>query len=473
MNLRGVTMNWYEKANARREELVVELQQLIQIESILDEENATEEEPFGKGPKEALDFMLAKGEAAGMTTKNVDHMAGHIEMGQGEDILGILCHVDVVPAGDVSTWSVPPFEGRIVDGNIVARGSIDDKGPTMAAWMAMKLIQAEGIELNKRVRMIIGTDEESGFRCVDRYFEKEEMPSIGFAPDADFPLINAEKGIADIVFMQKTKRAAEEQLISFHAGHRTNMVPDKAVAIVQGVDAAFTTAFEQFTATEKVVGSIEANGDTYTVTVNGKSAHAMEPHKGVNAAVILAKFLRTQLDESTGKTFAQFMTTLFDQDHYGQSLQFNFEDEMSGPTTLNPGIVTFDENGAVIRVSMRYSVTYPFEEKLTIVQQELAATNFTLDIVGNSKPHYVPEDDELVATLLSIYRERTGDLSKPLSTGGGTYARVMKKGVAFGMLFPGEPELAHQADEFVNIENLVKATAIYAEAIVKLASNGN
>ena len=107
------------------------------------------------------------------------------------------------------------------------------------------------------------------------------------------------------------------------------------------------------------------------------------------------------------------------------------------------------------------------------MQQELAATDFTLDIVSNSKPHYVPEDDELVATLLSIYRERTGDLSKPLSTGGGTYARVMKKGVAFGMLFPGEPELAHQADEFVNIENLIKATAISAEAIVKLASNQN
>ncbi len=463
-------MNWYEKAQARKDELVADLQQLIQIESVLDEENATEDAPFGKGPKKALDFMLAKGKAANMVTKNVDNMAGHIEMGQGEDILGILCHVDVVPAGDLSTWSVPPFEGRIVDGKIVARGSIDDKGPTMAAWMAMKLVQAEGIELNKRVRMIIGTDEESGFRCVKRYFEKEEMPEIGFAPDADFPLINAEKGIADLAFVQKSKRNTDEQLISFKAGRRTNMVPDQAVAVVQQADEQFEQAFTKFLVAENVTGLFEKDGSNTVITVNGTSAHAMEPHKGLNAAVKLAKFLNENLKESAGKSFANFMTTLFDGDHYGSALQFNYEDEMSGPTTLNPGIVTFDENGAVIRVSMRYSVTYPFEEKLTEVQNKLANTDFTLDLRGNSTPHYVPEDDELVATLLEIYRNHTGDMRKPLSTGGGTYARVMKKGVAFGMLFPGEPELAHQADEFVDIENLVKATAIYAEAIVKLAS---
>jgi succinyl-diaminopimelate desuccinylase len=297
------------------------------------------------------------------------------------------------------------------------------------------------------------------------------MPTIGFAPDADFPLINAEKGIADLVFAQKAKRTAEDQLISFKAGRRTNMVPDQAVAVVQNVDVAFTTAFTQFIVEEQVTGTVEAASGGYVVTINGKSAHAMEPHKGVNAAVKLAKFLSSQLQPSTGYDFAQFVTNLFDGDHHGTALQFDFEDDMSGPTTLNPGIVTFDENGGVIRISMRYSVTYPFEEKLTTIQEQVAKQPFTLDVVGNSKPHYVPEDDELVATLLEVYRKHTGDFSKPLSTGGGTYAREMKKGVAFGMLYPGEPELAHQANEFVDIENLVKATAIYAEAIVKLASN--
>lgn len=463
-------MDWLKIAEARQEELVSELQQLIQIESILDEQHATDEMPFGPGPRAALDFMLTKGQQQGMKTKDVDHMAGHIEMGEGEALIGVLCHVDVVPAGDRSTWAYPPFAGQIADGKLFGRGAIDDKGPTMAAWLAMKMIQDEGIKLNKRVRMIIGSDEESGFRCVDRYFEKEEMPTIGFAPDADFPLINAEKGIAHLVFTSKEKPAADEQLISFKAGNRTNMVPDEAVATLTYAAPSASENFQTFLKENNVEGSFIEQGDTLIITIKGKSAHAMEPEKGRNAAVYLAKFLQKVVTTAEAKAFVDFIVQLFDGDHHGSALQLNFEDEMSGPTTLNPGIVSFTENGAVIEVSMRYSVTYPFEEKMTNAQILLQNQAFTVDVAGNSKPHYVSEDDELVQTLLNVYRKYSGDFRKPLSTGGGTYARVMKKGVAFGMLFPGEPDVAHQANEFVVIENLVKAAAIYAEAIVKLAT---
>ena len=462
-------MNWLEIAGKRKSELLEELQQLIQIESVLDEQNTSSEMPFGPGPKAALEFMLAKGEAQGMHVKNVDNMAGHIEMGKGEELVGLLCHVDVVPTGNPATWTYPPFEGRIVDGKVIGRGAIDDKGPTMAAWLAMKMIKDEGIELNKRVRMIIGSDEESGFRCVDRYFEKEEMPSIGFAPDADFPLINAEKGIAHLVF-SSAKPTGEEQLVSFKAGKRTNMVPEEAVATLKFVETNLNENLQKFLLENNVTGSIIEAEEGLIITIKGKSAHAMEPEKGRNAAVYLAKFLQTVLTSGQDKQFVDFVVTVFDSDHYGSALKLNFEDEMSGPTTLNPGIINFDVNGASIEVSMRYSVTYPFEEKITLAQTELQSYSFTLDVAGNSTPHYVSEDDELIQTLLEVYRKYSGDFSKPLSTGGGTYARVMKKGVAFGMLFPGEPDVAHQADEFVVIENLVKAAAIYAEAIVKLAS---
>lgn len=462
-------MDWLKIATSRQEELITELQQLLQIESVLDEEQATAEMPFGPGPKAALDFMLERGAARGMVTKNVDHMAGHIEMGQGDELIGVLCHVDVVPSGNPATWTYPPFEGRIVDGKLYARGAIDDKGPTMAAWLAMKMIQDEGIELNKRVRMIIGSDEESGFRCVDRYFEKEEMPTIGFAPDADFPLINAEKGIAHLVFASKEKPVADE-LVSFKAGKRTNMVPDEAVATLKYVGLNTNENFQTFLKENDVQGSFIEQGDTIIITVKGKSAHAMEPEKGRNAAVMLAKFLQNVVTTAEAKAFVDFMVNVFNNDHYGTFLQLNFEDEMSGPTTLNPGIVSYTENGAVIEVSMRYSVTYPFEEKITAAQSFLQNETFTLDVAGNSAPHYVSEEDELVQTLMNVYQKYSGDFRKPLSTGGGTYARVMKKGVAFGMLFPGEPDIAHQADEFVVVENLVKAAAIYAEAIVKLAT---
>lgn len=464
-------MDWFKVAEARKEELICELQELIQIESILDEDLATEQFPFGPGPLAALTWLLEKGQQQGMTTKNIDNMAGHIEIGEGEDLLGVLCHVDVVPVGDVANWQYPPFQGVIADGKLFGRGAIDDKGPTMAAWLAMKMIKDAGILLTKRVRMIIGSDEESGFRCVNRYFEKEEMPALGFAPDADFPLINAEKGIAALVFNQKAKPQTDEQLVSFNAGKRSNMVPDLATAVVENVSDDFKSNFREYLQKNQYEGSLLIEGNQYIITVKGKSAHAMEPEKGINAAVLLATFLQLALTTKAGREFAMFIVDVFGVNHLGSAIGLNFVDDISGETTLNAGVVTFNhEHGGEIIVSMRYSVTYPFEEKITATQEKLTKTDFTLDIQSDSKPHYVSAEDELVQTLEAVYRKYTGDNTTPLlSTGGGTYARVMKKGVAFGMLFPGEPDLAHQANEYVVVDNLVKAAAIYADAIVQLA----
>lgn len=460
-------MDFLTVARNRQEELLQELQQIIQIESVLDEEGATKDAPFGEGPKQALLWLLSKASEDGFQVKNLDNYAGHIEMGEGEELLGILCHVDVVPAG--GNWTFPPFEGVVKDGKLYGRGAIDDKGPTMAAYLAMKMVRDGNVPLEKRVRMIIGTDEESGFRCVDHYFENEEMPDIGFAPDANFPLINAEKGIALLEFSQKNTVSNQEQLESFLAGERHNMVPDLAKAIVKNVASDFEEQFKQFFANYEEEVSLTKDGERYIIAVTGKSAHAMEPEKGKNAAVELAKFLKEQLTSPASKDFVSFVADVLGN-IYGENLALQFEDKMSGPTTLNPGVVSFDlERGGTIQVSMRYSVTYPFEEKITKATEILASYPFALDVVSNSTPHYIPEEDELIQTLLKVFRKYTGDDSKPLSTGGGTYARTLKKGVAFGSLFPGESDVAHRADEYVVIDNLIKAAAIYAEAIVELA----
>ncbi|QDP99818.1 dipeptidase PepV [Lysinibacillus fusiformis] len=465
-------MDWLQAAMERQDELVQELQELVQINSVLDETSITTEVPFGEGPLKALEWLLAKGQSEGLETKNVDNYAGHIQMGEGEDLLGILCHVDVVPVGDEANWTYPPFNGTVADGKLFARGAIDDKGPTIAAWMAMKLVKDAGIQLNKRIRMIIGTDEETGFRCVDHYFKHEEMPTIGFAPDADFPLINAEKGIAELVFSQnKIGDASKEQLLLFNAGKRPNMVPDCAVATIQFVSLQLEQNFQTFLSKNQLEGSLLMDGSHYIITIKGKAAHAMEPEKGINAAVYLAAFLQQELTTEVSKRFVDFVANVFHHDHYGYALDLQFEDEMSGKTTLNPGIVTYDvTKGSNMVISMRYSVTYPFDEKMTEAQRLAAEKGFSLDIQDDSKPHFVSEDDTLIQTLAGVYRRHTGDYETPLlSTGGGTYARVMKKGVAFGMLFPGEPDVAHRADEYVIVENLVRAAAIYAEAIVELA----
>lgn len=465
-------MDWLQAAKERQDELIQDLQELVQINSVLDEDTITSEVPFGDGPLKALEWLLDKGKTEGLLTKNVDNYAGHIEMGAGEDLLGILCHVDVVPIGDEADWTYPPFSGTIAEGKLYARGAIDDKGPTVAAWMAMKLIKDAGIQLRKRVRMIIGTDEETGFRCVDHYFKQEEMPTIGFAPDADFPLINAEKGIAELVFSQnKIGDETKEQLLLFNAGKRPNMVPDFAEAKVQFVSQQFEQNFQTFLSKNQLEGTLLMEGSRYIITIKGKAAHAMEPEKGVNAAVYLAAFLQQELTTEASMQFVGFIADAFYQDHYGHHLNLQFEDEMSGKTTLNPGIVSYDvAKGGSLVISMRYAVTYPFDKKITAAQRFTVTKGFSLDIQDNSKPHYVSENDPFIQTLTEIYRRQTGDYETPLlSTGGGTYARVMKKGVAFGMLFPGEPDVAHRADEFVVVDNLVRAAAIYAEAIVELA----
>lgn len=462
-------MDWMKQAQQRQDELIGNLKELVQINSVLDESTASSDAPFGEGPKKALDWMLQQGKEQGLKTKLIDNIVGYIEMGEGEELVGILCHVDVVPAG--SDWIHPPFGAVIEDGKLFGRGSIDDKGPTMAAWLAMKMVKDAGIKLDRRVRMIIGSDEESGFRCVKRYMEKEEMPTLGFAPDADFPIINAEKGIAELSFHQQARAQENEQLVSFHAGHRINMVPDFAEAIVRHVPEEFEVTFNSYLKISELEGTIEKNTDGFKLSIKGRSAHAMEPNAGINAAVKLAQYLNTVFTTPQSKEFTQFLVTGFANESRGHALGLAFTDEISGDTTLNAGVVSFEEGkGGQIDVSMRYSVSYPYEEKITAASNIVAKLGFALDVVDDSKPHYVDPQEELIQKLSKVYERNTGEKAELLSIGGGTYARELKTGVAFGMLFPGEPDLAHQADEYVVIENLVKGAAIYADAIVELGT---
>lgn len=463
-------MNWLNKAQAREQEMIQDLQALIQIDSVLDESTATEEAPFGKGPLEALNWLLEKGDKQGMRTVNLDNKVGFIEMGEGDEMVGILCHVDVVPAG--SDWVHAPFGGDIEDGKLYGRGAIDDKGPTMAAWLAMKMVKDAGIQLDRRVRLIVGTDEETGFRCIEHYMANEEVPTLGFAPDAEFPMINAEKGIADTIYRLLDVTDHDEQLRSFRAGHRTNMVPDFATAVVKNVDASIEEAFNTFMTAQQMTGEItNIETNMYTLTVKGVSAHAMEPNNGVNAAVKLATFLVDIVTTTTSKQFVDFIVRGFAQETRGHALGLAYSDDMSGDMTLNVGVVEF-EAGRIgeVRISMRYPVSYDFDASIEKGRQAIEGTGFELVIVEDSKPHYVAPDTELVQKLSTVYERHTGEQATLLSTGGGTYARELPNGVAFGMLFPGEPELAHQHDEYVVIENLVKAAAIYADAIVELAT---
>lgn len=465
-------MNWEAEVIRKKDDLIEDTQSFLQIESVLDEEGGKEGQPFGEKVDEALQYMLKKGEHEGFTVKNVDGYAGHIEYGEGEDIVGVLCHVDVVPAGE--GWTTPPFSADIRENKIFARGAIDDKGPTMAAFYALKMLKDTGMKLSKKIRLIIGTDEESDWRCVEHYFKHEAMPQIGFAPDADFPIIHAEKGIIDAILSftyQQTEHHQRYTLKQFTSGMRLNMVPDESAATVtvaQEHDAeSLKIAFEAYLADNQLSGEakIEANGLHFTL--KGESVHAMEPAHGINAGIHMANFLSEQELDEEGLSFTSQINTLFDQDTRGQKLGIACKDDISGDLTLNVGTIRYIQNEeAKLGLNVRYPVTADGKDVKKGIEGIKGATLLKFD---DSPPHHVSKDHPLVKTLQRVYEEQTGDPANLIAIGGGTYARSLEAGVAFGPLFPGRPDCAHQKDEYIEIDDLLRATALYAQAMYELA----
>ncbi|WP_395894020.1 dipeptidase PepV [Bacillus safensis subsp. safensis] len=465
-------MNWEAEVIRKKDDLIQDTQSFLQIESVLDEEGGKEGKPFGEKVDDALQYMLKKGEDEGFTVKNVDGYAGHIEYGEGEDIVGVLCHVDVVPAGD--GWTTPPFSADIRENKIFARGAIDDKGPTMAAFYALKILKDTGLQLSKKIRMIIGTDEESDWRCVDHYFKHEAMPQIGFAPDADFPIIHAEKGIIDATLSFTYQQTANHQrytLKQFTSGMRLNMVPDEAAATVtaaQEHDAKLIkTAFEAYLADHQLSGEVKNTADGLHFTLKGVSVHAMEPAHGTNAGIHMVNFLcRHDLDEQ-GLAFTSQINALFDQDTRGQKLGIACKDEISGDLTLNVGTIRYKQNEeAKLGLNVRYPVTADGKDVKKGIESIKGAALLKFE---DSPPHHVSKDHPLVKTLQRVYEEQTGDPATLIAIGGGTYARSLEAGVAFGPLFPGRPDCAHQKDEYIEIDDLLRATALYAQAMYELA----
>ena len=450
-----------------KEDLLKDLFELLSVRSILGTD-ITEETPFGSGPREALDLILSFGERDGYKTKLVENKAGHIEVGQGEELFGILGHVDVVPVVEAD-WTSHPFKPEIRDGKIFARGSLDDKGPTMAAYYAVKLLDKLGVKWNKRVRVIIGSDEETGFRCVEAYFKHEEQPASGFTPDAMFPLVYAEKARA--TFDHKLKFVLEDgnynyKLVKFNGGQVLNMVIASAKAELVGEVSDIKEKFENFLAQEKLDGEVTVE-DTIKLTLKGKAAHGSTPQYGINGATKLAEFLSTLGLDNNGKNFVEYIVEKLANDPFGKKLGIDYSDNEMGEATYNYGILDYDleKKVGIVSTDCRHPMKFDLVDRLNGVKVD----NIDIEVTSTKEAHYVPKDDELVTTLMDVYRKHTGDTKNDAFVlGGGTYARCLKKGVAFGLLFPGKQDTMHQANEFLEIEDLLLATAIYAEGIYKL-----
>ncbi|HFN6457338.1 TPA: dipeptidase [Streptococcus pneumoniae] len=437
--------------NQVKDEFLISLKTLISYPSVLNEgENGT---PFGQAIQDVLEKTLEICRDIGFTTYlDPKGYYGYAEIGQGAELLAILCHLDVVPSGDEADWQTPPFEATIKDGWVFGRGVQDDKGPSLAALYAVKSLLDQGIQFKKRVRFIFGTDEETLWRCMARYNTIEEQASMGFAPDSSFPLTYAEKGLLQV----KLHGPGSDQL-ELEVGGAFNVVPDKAN--YQG------PLYEQVCNGLKEAG-YDYQSTEQTVTVLGVPKHAKDASQGINAVIRLATIL-APLQEHPALSF---LATQAGQDGTGRQIFGDIADEPSGHLSFNVAGLMINHERSEIRIDIRTPVLTDKEELVELLTR--CAQNYQLryeefDYLASL---YVAKDSKLVSTLMQIYQEKTGDNSPAISSGGATFARTMPNCVAFGALFPGAKQTEHQANECAVLEDLYRAMDIYAEAVYRLAT---
>ena len=461
------------------DDLTEKTREILRMPSVLNE--PCDAAPFGADIAAALERTLDLGRDMGFLTANLDGYAGTIDLlpegytGTMEDAVGILCHIDVVPAG--AGWQHPPFAAIVEDGRIYARGAVDDKGPLMASLFAMKAVKELGLPVSRPVRNIIGTDEETHCRCVRHYLNKLPQPAFGFTPDADFPVVFAEKGIAHMNCAIELPESGTDdlKLLSVCGGIRINMVAGEAETVLSATAAGYASVeavLKSFVRRESITVEYQKDSDVLTVHAAGQPAHASTPHLGVNAIEILFDFLLTlPLGGLNAPLDALYRAVL--SDYFGEGLGVACEDEDSGKLTLSADMINFVKNDTnsriVISLDMRYPVTRDFAEIWEQLEKSCSSYGMTAELLEDNKPLYVPKNSHLVKTLSDVYREVTGDNSPPLAVGGGTYSRVFNNFVAFGPKFPHQEQLAHQADEYISIDDLLLMTVIYAEAIWRLA----
>ena len=422
--------------------------------------------PFGEGPAKALDCFLKIAERMGLETDNVDNYAGVVSYGDGEETVGVLAHLDVVPAG--KGWSTDPFTMVIRDGNMYGRGVIDDKGSAIAALYGLRIIRDLGIPLKRGLRLVVGTNEELGSKCMEYYVAHRQPPTLGFTPDASYPLIHGEKGS----FWAKLFVDKEDlPILKMEAGEVFNAVPAECTVILDGsvdMDALKASADKGFSNGYPVTIAKTEDGKICMV-VKGKAAHGSMPYLGVNAVVSAAMILCDALGEKAGKLL-HFAKDVIGRDPYGKTAGVYFKDD-NGELTLNLGLLRFENGEGWLGTDIRFPVTGTGAYAAGLYQAMADKYGIRAEIPTPSEPHFVPEDSELVTTLLKVYREVTGEQdARSVTIGGGTYARhVGKKFVAFGPEFNDRDYHMHDADEFYPLDEYMKHCVICTMGMLELA----
>ena len=414
--------------------IIESLSSLLQIDSVKTEK--LDDKPFGEGVFRALDYSLNLAKEMGFETYNYSNYIGEVVWGKGESI-AILCHLDVVPVGDETKWKHPPFSATLDNGEIYARGALDDKGPFIATLYALKRLKDEGFLPNKEIRLILGCDEESGWGCIKHYKTIRDLPETGFSPDASFPVIYAEKGILHAKFFFDYD---EKLLFDLKGGVASNVVCDKATASCK-IDEILIDKY----GLNLVDGEVESLGI---------SAHGSEPDKGVNAI----KNLILYLNEINAVNRAIYELLFEDK------LKLKAFCDQTGNLTMSPNVIKIENGKISITVDFRYPATLNFDEIFETIKKIAP-----LEVLSHQKPLFNDIESPLIQTLNKVYERHTGKTCKPIAIGGGTYARALKLGAGFGPETEDDENLCHQPNERISIEKLEFLEKVYHDAIKELS----
>ena len=403
----------------------------------------SEGRPYGDKPYDALTFFLDEAGKEGFRTNIIDNKVGYAEIGpiDSDKMLGIVCHLDVVPEG--SGWNSDPFTLTLKeDGRLYGRGIVDDKGPAACAFFAMRRLIKSGYDLRSRVRLILGTDEERTCSCVECYAAKGEIPTFSITPDAEYPVIYAEKGILNIkVYSDQPSK------VTAFAGQAANMVPARAESAINGV---------------------EYSGE-------GVPAHASKPDLGVNAIFDMVKKIDEDINLSPVLTYIKNELA---SKEYSDYTGCDVCDE-SGRITANPSVLRADGNGESIVIDIRYPVTCKADDILRYMAQKAAGYGLKAEITTHMAPLFKDNDTPEIRLLTSVWSRHMSsydgyedkyksEFTEPLAIGGGTYARHMPDTIAFGLQAPWQQDQCHQANESRALRDIETDIDVLTEAITGL-----
>lgn len=443
-----------------------DLAELIAIPSVIGEPE--EGAPFGREPRRALDIMKNICDKAGFkTTVYGDAVlcADYLPEDCGSIGLGILAHLDVVPV-ERDNWSTDPFKLTEKDGILYGRGTIDDKGPAVAALWALKCVKELGITLKNGVRLLFGTDEENGSEDLEIYKEYDRFPPRVFTPDGSFPVINAEKGMMRSNFSAKLD--GKGSIISFEGGRIPNAVPDKAKAVVADISLEkVLSAISE----DKSGAAFEASegADGVMIVCKGRAAHASTPESGINAVTALISLInRLPVCNGMQRDVLRGLEEIFPfGETDGASCKMKCADKI-GALTCVFSIFRMDRSCCEATIDCRFPSClgrYDMEEKT-----QAAMSRAGMSLVGYmcDEAHIVSEDDEFVKTLLEVYEQSEGEKGRCIAIGGGTYVHNIEGGVAFGAERGDTDYHMHGDNEFITVDELLKDAVLFAKAIVRI-----